>query len=274
MRHKFIASRPFILYDNFYHHSIIKAIFNIASFTILTFGAHMKLNFLVISTFSLIAFSNAAHAQEQDKSDAPITVTAEVGTVSDYRFRGISLSGKDPAVQGGITVSTKPGFYVNAWASTIADYEGAKTEIDLAAGWSGPVGPLNADVNVVGYLYPGGEAVNYYEIAGSLSKEFGPFGTKVGVAYSPKQDNIGGVANTYVYGEANYAITGTPVTVNARAGYEDGVYTSKKDYAIGANLEMAPFTLGLSYVTVDGDPVDELDNTAGDTVVVSLKANF
>lgn len=234
---------------------------------------HLK--FVVLSAFAMLGVSSAAQAQEQ--SEGPITISGEVAVVSDYRFRGVSLSNNDAAVQGGITISTKPGFYVGAWALNIADYGGAKAEIDLMAGWTGPVGPLTADVNVVGYLYPDGEAVNYYEFAGSLSKEFGPFGTKVGVAYSPKQDNLGGTDNTYVYGEVNYTldvIAKAPITLNARMGYEDGSFTNKKDYTVGASVEIAPVTLGLSYIAVDGDPADLLAPTADDTVLVSLKANF
>lgn len=164
----------------------------------------MKFNNIAFAaSLSMLAFANSAQAQD---NSAPVTLSGEIGVVSDYRFRGVSLSNNDFAVQGGVTVSSRPGFHASVWASNIADYNGAKTEIDLTAGWSGSVGPLTADVNVVGYLYPSGEAVNYYELAGSLSKAFGPLEAKVGVAYSPKQDNIGGVDNTYVYGEANYLI--------------------------------------------------------------------
>lgn len=235
------------------------------------------MNFKVISVataFSALLFSGVAQAQEQKSDSAPVTVSGEIGVVSDYRFRGVSLSNNDFAVQGGVTVSTRPGFYANVWASNIADYGGAKAEFDLTAGWSGAVGPLTADVNVVGYLYPNGEAVNYYEVAGSLSKEFGPLETKVGVAYSPTQDNIGGVDNTYVYGQANYAIKGTPVTLNARVGYEDGVYNGKTDFAVGAEVKKSAFTLGVSYITVNSDPADELGDLASDKVLFSLKAGF
>lgn len=234
----------------------------------------MRLKFLAISTFAALAFSTAVQAQEAEEQSAPVTISGEIGVVSDYRFRGVSLSDNDFAVQGGITLTTQPGFYASAWASNIAEYGGAKTEIDLTAGWSGPIGPLDADVNVVGYFYPNGEAVNYYEFAGSLGKTFGPLETKVGVAYSPKQDNLGEVDNTYVYGEANYAIGGTPVTLNARVGYEDGVYTGKTDYQFGATVAYAPFTLGVSYITVDADPLDEIETVAGDTALFTLKAEF
>lgn len=234
----------------------------------------MRLNYFTIAVFSMLSFASAAKAQAQGEASSPFEVRGEIGVVSDYRFRGVSLSDNDFALQGGVTVSTRPGFYVSAWGSNIAEYGGSKAEVDLTAGWSGPVGPLTADVNVVGYLYPNGEAVNYFEFSGSLAKTFGPLETKLGLAHSPKQNNIGGVDNTYVYGEANYAVTGTPVTLNARVGYENGVYTGKTDYTVGANFQLAALTLGVNYLIVDSDPVDELDSLASDKVLVSIKAKF
>ncbi len=228
--------------------------------------------YLTISAISMLALSvsTQAHAQEAK----PFDLSAEVAVVSDYRFRGVSLSNEDFALQGSVALSTQSGFYGSVWASNISEYGGAKTEVDLAAGWAGALGPLSADVSVVGYLYPNGEGVNYYELAGSLSKEFGPLGTKVGMAYSPKQNNIGDVDNLYVYGEASYAINGSPFSLQAHMGYEDGIYTSKYDYSVGANYDFEPFALGVSYITVDSDASDELGSLAQDTVLVTLKARF
>jgi uncharacterized protein (TIGR02001 family) len=39
--------------------------------------------------------------------------------VSDYRFRGISQTDKDFAVQGGLTVSHESGLYASVWGSSV-----------------------------------------------------------------------------------------------------------------------------------------------------------
>ena len=39
-------------------------------------------------------------------------ISANVALVSDYRFRGISQTGTDAAIQGGFDASWEPGFYV------------------------------------------------------------------------------------------------------------------------------------------------------------------
>lgn len=222
----------------------------------------------------MLALPTVAHAQGANDDKAAITLSAEVGAVSDYRFRGVSLSNGDYAVQGSVTVSTSQGFYGSAWASNIAEYGGAKAEVDVTAGWTGALGPVTADVNVVGYYYPNGTGVNYYEVGGSLSKEFGPIGAKVGAAYSPKQDNLGGVKNTYLYGEASYAMPLLPLTFTAHVGHEDGLYKAKVDYSVGATFKYAPFTLGVNYIKVDSDPLDDLGELAGNKLLFSVKAGF
>ena len=77
-----------------------------------------------------------------DDGDAPseITITGNVALTSDYRFRGISLSGGDAAIQGGMTIGHASGFYVGAWASSIDDGGTdvfGDQELDIFGGWSG-----------------------------------------------------------------------------------------------------------------------------------------
>ena len=51
--------------------------------------------------------------------DAPsfygITATGSVAATTDYRFRGITQSSNNPAIQGGFTFSHKSGAYVALW---------------------------------------------------------------------------------------------------------------------------------------------------------------
>jgi len=100
-----------------------------------------------IAAVLLMASAAAANAELSG------TVTA----VSDYDFRGISLSATDPALQGSIDYSMDSGFYVGAWASNIdygPDYDGS-IELDLYAGFAGETEMgLGWDVGLVWYLYP------------------------------------------------------------------------------------------------------------------------
>src|SRR3546814_2489426 len=48
-------------------------------------------------------------------------VAGGVSLVSDFRFRGISLSDEDVAVQGTITFAHDGGLYAGTWASSLED---------------------------------------------------------------------------------------------------------------------------------------------------------
>ena len=71
------------------------------------------------------------------------SVSGEASLVSDYRFRGVSLSGGHPAAQASLTLEHDSGFYGNLWGSTLG--HGSQTEVDLGecvvqqvhvAGWA------------------------------------------------------------------------------------------------------------------------------------------
>ncbi len=49
-------------------------------------------------------------------------VTGTVTAVSDYDFRGVSLSGTDPALQGSVDWANESGFYAGLWASSSLDF--------------------------------------------------------------------------------------------------------------------------------------------------------
>lgn len=204
-------------------------------------------------------------------ADAPLAVEFEVGAVSDYRFRGLSLSGENPALQAGVTASLANGGYGYAWTSTIDEYgagadgKGATVEVDLVLGWAGVVAGLDVDASAQVYTYPGGTDVNYMEFPVSVSRAAGPWRWTLGAAYAPAQTALGDRDNGY--GWAAIAWEGAPVQLTLQAGYEDGAYApgGKWDWSARASRRFGPLTAGLAYV-------DSGDSSAG--VVASLTAAF
>ena len=82
--------------------------------------------------------------------------SANIGLVSDYRYRGISQTRLKPAIQGGVDYGLPGGFYVGAWASNIKwikDLGGdANVEIDLYGGYKGEITKeLTFDIGVLTY---------------------------------------------------------------------------------------------------------------------------
>ncbi len=219
-----------------------------------------------------VLLGGTAQAQEAAPVGA-IDVVTTIGGVSDYRFRGVSLSGEEPAVQGSIELDHRSGLYAGAWASTLGD-AGPDGEVDIYGGWSKSLGLTTVDVGVLGYLFLDGSDRNRVELYGSLGWELGPATATFGVNYAPDQKNVGGTDNLYLYGNLGAGIPNTPVTLRAHLGYEDGGLVrsggDKLDWSIGADYRLGRFTLGAAYVDTDVRGLDAADPT----IVLSLAASF
>lgn len=63
-------------------------------------------------------FGGAAYAEDAPTPDNQVAYNVTVA--SEYRFRGVSQSRLDPALQGAIDYTNNPtGIYLGAWASSI-----------------------------------------------------------------------------------------------------------------------------------------------------------
>jgi uncharacterized protein (TIGR02001 family) len=231
----------------------------------------------------------ATPALAQDETDPPAEFTFSGGAtlVTDYRFRGLSLSAGDPAIQGTIGVAHSSGFYVGVWGSSLEDSAVyGNMELDVYGGWSGPVGGgFSADVGLLYYVYPNGHSpipANVFEPYASVSYDIGPASAKLGVAYAWSQDSLGNDDNVYVYFNLSSGIPGTPITVDGHVGYTDGplspnVLTGNSlaggwDYSIGASFAVTDnISIGATYIGVDGTSIADFSN---DTVVGTLSISF
>jgi uncharacterized protein (TIGR02001 family) len=226
---------------------------------------------------SALAVSAPAFAQEEaaEEASGPITLTGGIAAVSDYRFRGVSLSDKDFAVQPYLTVKHESGFYVGAWASNLSENAGDDLEVDLYAGFSGGE-ELTYDIGATYYLYPGVSSFNYVEFTGKLGSTVGPATVGVQLSYVPSQDNTGNSDNIYYGTNASIALPGTPLNLTGSIGIEDGAFTAgdeKVDWSLGVNASTKGFTLGVAYVDTNRRSVFAFeDSKAG--VVFSLAYAF
>lgn len=200
---------------------------------------------------ALLAAPAFAQADESTEEAPEISIDASVEVVSDYRFRGISLSDFDPAVQPSLTVTHKSGFYANAWGSNMTEYGGADVEVDLTLGWSGDIGGgTSADVYAMYYLYPGASGLHYAEFGAILSQSVGEGSVAAEVSYSPAQQGTGGVDNIYLGLSGEMPVKDTPLTLRGSFGYEDGAWgTNKLDWMVGAEYDLGKgFAAGINYV--------------------------
>ena len=225
---------------------------------------------------SAIAMSAPAFAQgETTEAAGPISVTGGVALVSDYSFRGVSLSGKDFAVQPYLTVSHESGLYVGAWGSNISENDGNDVELDLYAGFSGG-DEITYDIGATYYVYPGVSNVNYVEFTGKVGSTMGPATVGVQLSYVPSQSNTGDEDNVYVATNATIALPNSPISIVGSLGVEDGAFTAgskKLDWSLGMTAAISDFTLGVSYVDTNRRTIfASKDSSAG--VVFTLSYGF
>lgn len=234
---------------------------------------------------STAVVSAPAFAQDDD-GGVGVEVSANVAIVSDYKFRGVSLSDSELAIQGGVDVGLPGGFYVGTWASSLDETTVGygSTELDIYGGWAGEFGSVSTDIGVIAYMYPdaGPGDFDYLEAYGSIGVGLGPAEVSVGVAYAPEQDSLGGTDNFYIYSDVGVGIPGTPVTLSGHLGYTDGFLTftpdsTAWDYSIGAEAGIpgTPLSVGVAFIGVEGDGlIDPGGVFTEDSVVFTLSASF
>jgi len=224
-----------------------------------------------------------AFAQD-DEEESSVSISGNVAVTSDYRFRGVSLSAGDFAVQGGIDLTSTSGFYVGTWASSIqGGTPYGEVELDIYAGWTGQIGEaVTVDVGLLYYLYPTGDVpgfdTDYFEPYASIATTLGPVGATLGVAYAFDQDALGSNDNLYIYTDFSLGIAGTPLTLTAHAGYTDGALAppllagtgddSGFDWSLGATAAVyGGLSVGVTYTGVEGPSIDGFTD---DTVLFTL----
>ncbi len=234
---------------------------------------YSKKSILGVAAVLMASAATPAFADEAESANG-ITVSGTAAVTSDYRFRGLSLSGGDAAVQASIEVAHESGFYAGTWGSSINGLGG--TEIDAYAGWNGEVtSGVKADVGLLYYFYPatpssgGFGATDYFEPYASLSTTVGPVEATVGVNYSwGGQAALGNNEAVYVHSELVGAIPNTPVSLNAHVGYTKsdvfvGVLSPVLDdeyfdWSLGADYAITDkLTAGLKYTDTDDKPAQQ-----------------
>jgi len=217
-----------------------------------------------LAALVLLASASAAHAE----------ITGTVTVVSDYDFRGMSLSSTDPALQGSVDYAHDSGFYAGVWGSNIdyGDFYDGSIEIDLYAGFAGEFAEdFGYDVGIVWYTYPDSsenksrcrdeglhcEISDYPEIYGALSWKW----LEVKQWYS--NDNSGSDEDSfYTEGNASFELPAN-LGLNLHLGYYYGDYfdspdpdfkdSDYMDYSIGLAYTLGHFDLELKWVDNDMD---------------------
>ena len=144
---------------------------------------------------ALAAPSFVFAAEKETKSD--FTTSGSVGLFSQYIFRGLTQTDRDPALQGNFDINHSTGLYLGMWGSNVSwlrdQYgvgnqnlnnatfykSGGSLEIDIYGGFKSEIGKtgLGIDLGALQYYYPGTERgrsegfakANTTELYGALS---------------------------------------------------------------------------------------------------------
>lgn len=205
------------------------------------------------------------------------TITA----TSDYDFRGVSQSAKDPALQASLDYAFDNGFYIGAWASNI-DFEpfDGDIEANLYAGYGAEIREnLSWSVGAVYYLYPGSDAVTvdlgdgperlpalgeYWEAYVGL--DVGPVSLKQWYADDLYESGSSGL---YTEANATFPIGESGFSILAHVGYswgdawDDDLGGELFDYSIGVGYDFSHFSLALKYTGTDASGDQKITGDVG-----------
>ena len=158
----------------------------------------MRKSLITVAVLGALSASSFVFAAEKEtKSD--FTTSGSVGLFSQYIFRGLTQTDRDPALQGNVDVNHSTGLYLGMWGSNVSwlrdQYgigeqnstdktyykSGGSLEIDIYGGFKSEIGKtgLGIDLGALQYYYPGDERgrntgngyakANTTEVYGALS---------------------------------------------------------------------------------------------------------
>jgi len=243
-----------------------------------------KLLTAAVSTAILAGFGST-----QAVAGDEFEISGNVALTSDYRFRGISQSDEDPAIQGGFDVGFEPGFYLGTWGSSI-DFGGGNDtgsystlELDYYGGWRGPIGDteFGMDVGYAYYDYPGDTVDpkgDYQEFYVKPSWRWFTLSIVYSDDYYAKTGEFWYFAGDATFGLIDSLSMGLHVGYNDFENDNDATFLSPDstgdvkdeytDYSVSLTYNWATVDFTLAYVGTDLDKEDYYGSDLAEPVAV------
>jgi len=195
----------------------------------------------VVAAIALAAVAAPATAQ------SPQTLSGNVALVGDYRFRGLSQTYTQPAIQGGVDYTFAIGAYAGGWGSNVSGNQflnGGSLELDLYGGYRFAVGKIGLDLGAQYYWYPRarynidpGDRYNTTEFY--VGVRYDQFTAK----YSHSVTNLFGMTTSTIGGYCGIGADGTAATADCLgtggstgSGYVD--FSASFDVVAGVSLAL------------------------------------
>ena len=229
--------------------------------------------YLMFLGAGLLSVSSLAVAEDAGNG---FDVSGNIAFTTDYRFRGISQTDNDFALQGGFDIAHETGLYVGAWASNIDNFNsnpidgtsGSQAEVDIYAGYGMEVAPgLALDFNVLYYYYPGASTaggqneIDFVEFTPGISYENDAFSSSFSVSYSP--DYFFESGDSFYYNlNGGVPISDSGVSLDLHAGYQaidkNAEFGTRDyyDWSIGFSTSFFKLDWSVAYVDTNLDDND------------------
>jgi hypothetical protein len=179
-------------------------------------------------------------------AQSPRTLSGNVALVGDYRFRGLSQTYTQPAIQGGVDYASTTGPYVGAWGSNVSGNQflnGGSLELDLYGGYRWTVRKVGVDLGLQYYWYPRarynidpGDRYNTAEVY--LGVRYNQFAAK----YSHAVTNLFGMKTRTIGGYCGIGADGTAATTDclgSGASQGSGYVDLSAAFEVGAGVSLA-----------------------------------
>jgi len=181
--------------------------------------------------------------------------SAELRAISDYEFRGVSLSARDPALQASLDYTFgDSGFSAGVWASNVdfgTDYDAdVEVEVDYYADYERALNDtVTLYAGVALYTYPGSDEVD------ASHEAYAGFGAGGFELLQWFTDDYSALGQKALYIEANYtAPISESLELVFHAGYSYGdAFEDAEllDYGVQLNYTAGNFVLGAKLVGTD-----------------------
>lgn len=215
---------------------------------------------------------------------AAFQVTGSAGLFSDYRFRGISQTGNEPAVQANAEIAHESGLKFGIWAGNVdfGNPDAGSMESDFTLVYQKSFDALTLSGGATYYAYPGSEDdldYDYTEIFGTAAYNFDPVTVSASLYHS--WDFFGGS------GDSLYPILGltAPLPIEGLSLESSIGYQWIDDEAAYGVPDYADWMLGLRYSFLETNTVylryqdtdlsdTECTSGCGSTVVAGITHSF
>lgn len=247
---------------------------------------------------SAIAAAFTGSVAQAEEATPEHSVSYNVGVTTDYRYRGISQSRKQPAISLGADYTHNPsGFYAGFWSSTIKWTKDTKDtnnafgsgdiEIDLYAGRKGEVAKNTTyDVGVLVYTYPNNRLGRLSGFVDATTAEvygqigYGPAYLKYSHAVTNTFGNLNSEGSYYIDAGFNPEI-GEKLVLNLHAGRQvikNGPIYNYNDWKVGLTKDFGAFAGSVAYIGTDagadGYTLGRGSFNGSRTAVVSITKTF